>query len=209
MDKRILDITGKRFNRLTAVRLTNERTKSGACIWEFLCDCGKTIKVDGVSVRSGHTKSCGCLQPEQATKIHTKHGLSRSSLYSRWRGVIDRCHGKRPDNKHYKDRGIIVCEEWRNDFAAFAAWAFTNGFSKNLQIDRIDNDGNYCPENCRWITHVENKQNTRQTSLYPELVKQIRQLYEMGEPLSKIAKRFNKNLDTVSSAAKRKTWKNI
>lgn len=160
----LIDITGKKFGRLTVIKKSGHRGKD--VTWECSCDCGKTVIVSGNDLRSGHTQSCGCLQRERATEVNTKHGAAgrggRDNLYSRWEGIKKRCYTK--SCKSYKDyggRGIKMCDEWLNDYSAFREWALSNGYEPHLTIERKDVDGDYCPANCTWIPKGEQTKNRR------------------------------------------------
>jgi len=165
-----IDYTGKRFGRLVAIRFSrriNKRT-----YWFFCCDCGteKEIRADGVTGK--RVESCGCLSRERAAdscvRTRTIHGDAKkrgadgvgrgiTRLHGIWDGMKARCLNKnRPAYKNYGGRGIKVCEEWQSDYLAFKAWALANGYADNLTIDRIDNDGNYEPSNCQWLSKSEN-----------------------------------------------------
>ncbi len=124
------------------------------------CDCG-TIKIVRLNTLVlGLTQSCGCIFTEMIVKRNTKHGLSKDPLYGMWLGMKNRCYIKSNNEYHnYGGRGIKVCDEWRSDFVSFHKWAYSHGYQKGLTIDRIENDGNYEPNNCRWATHVEQGQN--------------------------------------------------
>lgn len=150
------DLTSKRFGYLTALypdtNKTNKRSK-----WICRCDCGNITSVATCDLTSGHTQSCGCKKFESR---NATHGKSKTPLYSVWCDMKKRCYNQNEYSyPHYGGRGIVVCNEWLNDFAAFELWAVNNGYSESLTIDRINNDKNYCPENCRWVTHDKQQRN--------------------------------------------------
>lgn len=138
-------------------------------MWECICDCGRpTLQTTG-SLTYGTAKSCGCLQPDRARECAYKDGRTGTRLYSIYRNMITRCEYADAINfKYYGARGIRICPEWRHNFGAFKAWALSHGYADNLTIDRVDNDGNYEPSNCRWITRAENAQKANATRLLKE-----------------------------------------
>lgn len=150
---RIVDRTGKRYGRLTVIRFAG--TKDGKSWWECQCDCGNTIIVPQQSLH-GNTNSCGCLRKDVAGNRTRTHGLRKHPIWNSWHGMVDRCTN--PSNAfwyRYGGRGITVCDDWL-DANKFLEWALANGYQEGLSIDRINNDGNYEPDNCQWVTVGEN-----------------------------------------------------
>ena len=155
------DLKGKKFGRLTALYNSDKRTSTRGMIWMCLCICGRFVEVRGTNLKTGNTKSCGCLRIESKKRTKYKHGEAKrnkeTGLHRTWAHMKSRCswsNGK--FYKYYGGKGIKVCDEWENDFVAFRDWALTNGYKEGLTIDRIDNDGDYEPNNCQWLTRVEN-----------------------------------------------------
>ena len=157
---RFVDLTGQRFGRLTAVGVAGKRGTH--TIWRCECDCGESTKVQVDKLRSGHTRSCGCIHREQLVQRNTVHDGAGTRLYWAWAHIKDRCNNEAcKDYSLYGGRGIQVCDEWTNDFMAFRDWALANGYSEDLSIDRINVNGNYEPSNCRWATAVQQANNKR------------------------------------------------
>lgn len=153
------DLSGKQFGRLTVVEHCGSSPDHQA-LWKCRCACGNYTTVRGHSLTKGTTQSCGCLKDEKSRDRLLKHGYSRTRLYRIWDAMRARCYN--PSHKAYKNyggRGVTVCDEWRDNFPAFKDWAFYAGYDDGLTIDRIDVNGNYEPNNCRWITNAEQQAN--------------------------------------------------
>lgn len=135
--------------------------------WECVCKhCGKHFNATGRNIREEKVKSCGCYTFYLKGEAHRTHGMFGSRLYLSWAHMISRCYNKNVKHYHnYGGRGISVCDEWRESFEKFSRWALDNGYEENLTIDRIDNNGNYEPSNCRWVTHKDQVRNRRNTIL--------------------------------------------
>lgn len=194
MPKPLIDMTGMRIGRLTVIGLGEKKGKYTGAYWNCKCDCGKIITTTGSSLRRGETKSCGCLRIDVISKPpQEKHTGTR--LYNIWQGMKRRTMtATNPRYSDYGGRGITVCDEWRDSFEAFRDWALANGYRDDLTIDRKDNDGNYCPENCRWSTDLEQGNNTRRNRRF-EYNGEIHTLTEWakisGIGLSTLSSRIN------------------
>ena len=164
---KLLDMTGQRFGRLVVLERA-ENGHRGKVYWQCRCDCGKETSVRGDHLRYGFVRSCGCYNSEVTTSSHTTHGSYHSRLYKVYRTMLARCNNPKNTNyRNYGGRGISVCEEWRSDFSAFRDWAIANGYDEMAEfgvctIDRIDVNGNYEPNNCRWVSMAEQSKNKRQ-----------------------------------------------
>lgn len=155
-----LELTGQRFGRLTVSGFAGVN-KRKTTLWVCSCDCGGTVTVVGTSLVSGNTKSCGCIGREKTTRRNTTHGKRYTRLYTIWSGMRQRCNYKY--NKCYNQyggRGIKVYSDWKS-FQNFYNWSVKNGYRDGLSIDRIDNDKGYSPDNCRWVTPIEQAHNKR------------------------------------------------
>lgn len=201
------NILGKRFGRLTVIERVNNDSRGGSR-WLCKCECGNTKEVGYNNLSSGQVKSCGCLRRETSGNRNKTHGLSRTRLYNIYTHMIDRCYRK--TDKRYNDyggRGITVCEEWLSDFLNFYNWSINNGYEQSLSIDRINNNGNYEPTNCRWVTNKEQCRNySRNVSLTYN--NETHCLIEWSEILGisyhTIKRRYKKGLPIEQVLSKRK-----
>lgn len=166
----IKDVVGLRFGNLEVIKYHD--TINHRKYYECKCDCGNVAIVAGSFLRNGTTNSCGCLRGKKIRNIDVRqeaieepYGKSRTTLYGMWTGMKGRCLN--PNNySYYKygGRGISICEEWM-DYDIFKEWALNNGYGNNLSLDRIDNDGNYEPDNCRWVDMKTQSNNTRRNRI--------------------------------------------
>lgn len=150
---------GDRFGRLVFIEDLGTKKYAGSMrrFGIFKCDCGNEKEIICGSVSRGLTTSCGCYQRDIAKEVNTLHGLTNHPLRRVWSHMHDRCYNQN-DARYstYGARGVVICDEWRDNFLVFYNWAINNGWKTGLQIDRIDNDGNYEPSNCQFITRKEN-----------------------------------------------------
>ena len=159
--ERFINLVGMRFGMLEVLHREDDYVKpSGRKIlmWKCRCDCGNMVTVSGECLRHGNTKSCGC---QRRNKFRT-HGKSNTRLYEIWTDMKQRClNSNQKTYKYYGGRGITICQEWINDFMSFYDWSLENGYQDKLTIDRIDVNGGYEPNNCRWVTRETQLRNTR------------------------------------------------
>lgn len=212
------NLTGKKFGRLTVVKHVGS-DRNNQALWLCDCDCGNEHIVTGHSLLRGAVKSCGCLKNDLSSARLKIHGKSNTRLYDIWTAMKQRCYNKRHSHYlNYGGRGITICDEWKTDFKNFYCWAIANGYSDSLTIDRINNDGNYEPSNCRWITNFEQQQkrtNTHIVEYKGELftLSQLARKYNIKpnvlERRIKCGWEIEKSLYTPVRSCKRKETKNI
>lgn len=169
MSRKAIDLTGQQFGRLTIIERAPSR--AGKTRWRCKCECGEVRDVLTMHLRSGSSRSCGCFGREQSaldwkkrgmSRARRKHGLSHSREWNAWSNAKRRCYD--PTNsrfRYYGARGIGMCQEWRNNFAAF--FAHIGPCPPGYSLDRVNNDGNYEPGNVRWATRAQQAQNKRKS----------------------------------------------
>lgn len=163
MSGKAIDLTGQQFGRWTVIGRSPKSARNA--LWICKCACGTVREVSSIHLRSGSSQSCGCLNRERLREAWTTHGMSRSREYESWKQAKQRCHN--PNHPQFPDwggRGITMCPEWRNDFRAF--FAYMGPRPDGHTLDRIDNNGNYEPGNCRWATRKQQQRNRSNTVMF-------------------------------------------
>lgn len=182
---------GDKYHRLTVISELFILDHKGRVICQ--CECGTIKTFIFCQIKSGNSKSCGCYKKEMSKnngKGNITHGLTNHKLYHVWNNIKDRCNNPNCVVYHnYGKRGISICKEWVDDFQTFYDWSMNNGYSEKLDIDRINNDGNYEPSNCRYVTRVVNTRN-RRTSKLLTYKNQTKNLYDWADE-------FNINHHTI------------
>jgi len=201
------DLTGQRFNRWIVINFLEIRKK--VPYWRCICDCGTEKDVSAFNLKQGTSTSCGCLKSEKLGNQARKHGLTNSPEHIIWKNMNQRCtNPKRPDYKHYGGRGICICDEWcgENGFQNFIR---DMGFKpeENSSLDRIDNNGNYNKDNCRWVTQIEQKRNRSICKIQNmEQANQIREEYKNGIKTKDLALKYNCSKSCINRVLNNTTW---
>lgn len=187
------EMVGLRFGELTVLERANDRVRpcgEKVIYWKCKCSCGNIKEVDGSELRRGNVTSCGCQWHKTGKDgVRYKHGETGGRLYKIWSLMKSRCY--KPSNASYDcygGRGITVCDEWKNDYLTFKKWAIENGYDFNAPfgectIDRIDTNGNYTPDNCRWATMKE-QNNNRRTNVHIKYNGDVKNLTQWAEYLN-------------------------
>lgn len=158
------NLIGQKFNRLTVIEKANSINNKP--YWICKCDCGNKTIVSENNLKKKNTKSCGCLKHERIVESATTHGMSNTRIYHIWDNMKQRCYNNKNNiYKYYGKIGIKICDEWKNDFMSFYKWSKLNGYSDCLTLDRIDVNGDYEPNNCRW-TNMKVQANNKHSTLY-------------------------------------------
>lgn len=177
---------GNKYGRLTVIERAVHQSKEA--YWRCVCECGNETSVRGTHLRSGDVLSCGCLRKSHLGEYSKIHGKTNTRLYKIWDAMRYRCRSETCSiYELYGGRGIRVCDEWESSFTDFEKWAFDNGYSDNLSIDRIDVNGNYEPSNCRWATDIE-QMNNRRCNKYITYNGETKTLSEWNRTLGKSKK---------------------
>lgn len=198
----LIDMTNERYGRLLVVSRA-ENSQQGQARWNCKCDCGNNSIVRGQDLRNGKVVSCGCYKIEN----QTKHGFYDEPLYRVWISMKSRCNSE--THKYYSNYGgrkINVCQEWMDDYLSFREWAIKNGYEKGLTIDRIDVNGNYEPNNCRWIT-IKEQQYNKTTNVFIQINGITKTLTEWCKeykvPITTARQRMKKGLNGIEIFVKR------
>lgn len=185
-------MTGRKCGLWTVLSKHGNQPRGGA-LWMCQCECGTTRQVSGADLRNGKSVSCGCTGSRAGIGDRTrKHGETKTRLYECWQNMRRRCADT--SDSRYGGKGVSVCDAW-HDFATFRGWAKSSGYSDDLTIDRIDRDGNYCPENCRWADHKTQARN-----------RSIVRVASDGTPLAEIAERHGVPVGVMNSRISSGGW---
>jgi hypothetical protein len=164
---RLIDLAGQRFERLTIVGQAGNSPR-GAALWNYQCDCGVLGVATGSDLRTGKTKSCGCMRTDRAARLNKTHGATGSRVYQTWQNMRARCLN--PNSlgyANYGGRGIKICPEWET-FPGFQDWVHSSGWKDGLSIERIDVNGDYSPDNCTWADAATQNANRRFVAVAPD-----------------------------------------
>lgn len=163
---KLIDLTEQKFGRLTVIKRVEKQNKTRSAYWLCQCECGNTTIVSSPNLKNKHAMSCGCLQQESRLTHSITHGLAKTRIYRIYLGMKKRCYNKNYFQfQYYGGKGIRICDEWLNNFKSFYDWSIANNYNDTLTIDRINSNGNYCPENCRWVDKYVQANNKKTNKL--------------------------------------------
>jgi hypothetical protein len=200
-----IDHTGQRFGRLLVLGKSSMRLSGRDTAWDCACDCGTNKTVRGYLLRTGQTKSCGCIGRERIGALRRTHGLRGTAEYRTWAMMRVRCHNERnPAYKWYGGRGIRICDRW-SSFESFLADMGPRPSLKH-SLDRIDSDGDYEPGNCRWADTKTQGRNRRGIKLSMRKAEEIRSLHANGVSCFELASRFGVDLSNIHYVLKHRSW---
>lgn len=202
-----INLASQRFAHLVAVRPSDKKSKVGT-LWVCRCDCGNLTEVDSLKLRSGHTKSCGCLKERTlAAGTNKSHGMSKNSrTYKTWKEMRQRCNNPNNDKwQWYGGRGIKVCERW----ASFENFLADMGERpENKTLDRIDNNADYEPGNCRWITQLEQTRRQEKNKLRDGVSEALKKDRLLGMSYRALGKKYGISATTAHRCCMGQTWFN-
>jgi hypothetical protein len=206
MTKKI-EMIGKKLWHLTVLAEAG-RNKRQQVLWKCLCDCGNYTVVSGVMLRRGQTKSCGCLVSIATSRANKTHGLTGTRIYTTWAAMLARCNKPTATSyPRYGAVGVTICDSWKSFDCFYADVAHL--YKDGMQIDRIDNNGNYEPGNVRWVTPKQNIRNSTVVKLDEQEVGAIKSLFLLGVKGSQMAKAFNVQQTTISAIKNGKNWNDV
>ena len=191
-----MDLVGKKIGKLYVIEKTKEKEKSNhEYKYRCICDCGKEKLIRGSNLKSNNSKSCGCENIKKVATISKGYRNKNRRLYNIYQNMKQRCYYKKSIGyKNYGGRGIKVCDEWKNDYVKFYEWSINNGYKDNLTIDRININGIYEPNNCRWITRKEQNNNMR-TNRYITYNNQTKTIAQWAETLNMSPQKLKYRID--------------
>jgi hypothetical protein len=201
----LLSLVGQKFNRLLVVKKHHEKSNAGA-LWVCLCDCGKTAIVNSLKLREGRTKSCGCFRKESISKVNFLHGESnKSTTYKTWKEMRQRCLNPNSDKwQWYGGKGITVCSRW-DSYELFLQDMGER--PKGMTIDRIDNNKGYSPENCRWLSQLEQTRRQDKNKLKNGVFNLLREDREkLGLTYQELGKKYGVSASAARDCCVKKTW---
>jgi len=206
------ELIGKTFNRWTIIEITDQKNKNGNLLCIAKCNCGTKKLVNLSNIKNGKSKSCGCIAREKNSKRQQTHSLSTHPLYARWSAIQRRCYNPQDSKyKFYGEKGVFVCNEWRENPQKFFDWYYNESLDLSLTVDRKNTFGPYSPENCRLITLQEQQQNRRKRkgTLPDKIVSEIKVLLKEKKGPTEIAKKYNISRFVVTNIKLNKVYKNI